>query len=234
MTSVNLEQSQNPYLGLGIYSIPDAARLLKINSAKIRRWVRGYRYAYQDQAKVSPPVWQGQLPTIGSSFSLGFLDLMEVRFVNAFIERGVSLQSVRKAVERARNLFDTDHPLCTDNFFTDGQTIFMQVGEEADEYELLDLVKNQYAFQKLLKPYMKDLQYQDSDVIRWWPMGKRRTVVIDPTRNFGGPIVDDRGVPTNIIAKSASREGISSTMRWYRLSRHEVTDAVNFEKSLAA
>ena len=36
-------------IGLGIYSIPEAARLTKVPNNTIYRWIRGYKYHSEDE-----------------------------------------------------------------------------------------------------------------------------------------------------------------------------------------
>lgn len=228
-------KQQSDYWGVGIYSLADAARLTGVNAQRIRRWVRGYEYQAEDESRSQRPVWSGQLPTLDDEVALGFLDLMEVRFVKAFIDRGVSLQSVRRAAARAKAFFETDHALCTNYFVTDGRTILAEVGEAAGEQKLLDLVKNQYAFKRILKPYLHGLEFDDDFVARWWPLGEQRSVVLDPDRSFGAPIASRSGVPTAVLAKAYQREDdLDRVARWYEVTKKEVKDAVQFETKLAA
>lgn len=223
------------YLGVGIYSVPEAARLTGLAPQRIRRWVRGYRYRQGDQTREKEPLWQTQHSAIDDELSLGFLDLMEVRFVNAFVELGVSLQSIRRAIEKASTYFDDNHALCHYEFLTDGRTIFLSAAEDEDDPELLDLVRSQFAFKKILQPYLRGLEYEDQMLARWWPLGRRRSVVIDPARSFGRPIGARSSVPTDLLAKAVTREGnVELVSRWYDVSLREVADAVAFEKSLAA
>ena len=225
----------SPYWGTGIYSIAEAARLTGVRAQRIRRWLRGYIYSYRDGKRESSPVWQSQLSDLDSEAALGFLDLMQVRFVNAFIEHGVSLHSVRLAAERAANMFNQHHPFCTPRFRTDGRTIFMDVGEETEDFELLDLVRNQFAFEKVLRPYLKGIEYEDEILVRWWPLGVKRRVVVDPARSFGAPITSINSVPTSMVANAVKREdSVAAVASWLCISQKEVRDAVQFERRLAA
>ncbi len=52
--------------------------------------------------------------------ALGFLDLIEIRFVDAFRRVGVSWATLRRANERAQEMFGGSHPFCTNRFVTDG------------------------------------------------------------------------------------------------------------------
>jgi hypothetical protein len=44
--------------------------------------------------------------------------------------------------------------------------------------------------------FFKELGFADRDTLMCWrPVTRRRLVVLDPTRNFGRPIVARRGMP---------------------------------------
>ena len=124
---------------------------------------------------------------------LDFLDLVEIRYVKAFVEAGVSWHVLRAAHERAAEMLHVDHPFATKRFFTDGQTILTRVAEPA----FLDLMGNQLAFSRILGRYLagaEGLDFDDNDMARrWWPMGRKRLVVIDAERSFGQPIVSTEG-----------------------------------------
>jgi hypothetical protein len=70
------------------YTVPEAVRLSGIPQVRLRRWLRGYTYATGEGRAASPSLWQRQLPHIDGTLGLGFLDLMEVRFVDAFRKAG--------------------------------------------------------------------------------------------------------------------------------------------------
>lgn len=229
--------STNSFLGVGIYSVGEAAQLAHVKMATIRRWVRGYSYRLDGKERQSPAVWQRQLPDIEGTMALSFLDLMEVRFVNAFRTHNVSWKAIRLAAVRARELFDRSHPFSTKSFKTDGKSIFAEVIEETGERHLLDLVKNQFAFQKILAPYLyKGLEFDESDqVARWWPLGKRKQVVIDPRRSFGRPIVASYGVPIAALADAYRVEGSYKFVAdWYEVTEKAVREAVEYHKNIAA
>ena len=72
-------------------------------------------------------------------------------------------------------------------------------------------------------------------LVRWWPLGESRGVVLDPTRNFGRPIVSRHGVPTEVLAAAAKAAGSAEEVaRWYEMPAAEIADAIEFERQLAA
>ena len=72
--------------GLGLYSIPQASRLLRMPSAKLRRWLK------EDYSVVARKV---------DNDTLTFLELMELHFIKMFRDEGVSLQTIRRATKMA-------------------------------------------------------------------------------------------------------------------------------------
>lgn len=227
----------NPnFLNTGIYSVPDAARLTRVSTWRIRRWLRGYRFRTKKKQYHSPPLWHGQLEPIDHSLALGFLDLIEIRFVDAFVKAGVSWTMLRKAHERGVELFENPHPFCTNRFVTDGRDIFAELHRKTGEASLLEIVNRQHVFAQIISPFLKELEFTDCDVlVRWRPATTRRLVVLDPTRNFGRPIVNQHGVPTEILATATKACGsIQEVSRWYEVPEDEIEDAVEFEQKLAA
>ena len=226
--------SATPLVGVGLYSVSEAARLTRIPARRIRRWVEGYAWGAAG-ARRSGPVVESQLAAIDGSIGLGFRDLMEVRFVDAFRRVGVSWPVLRIAHQRAAELFETAHPFNTKRFLSDGRRIFAEVGRESGERALLDLADNQWALRKVITPFLHGMEFGNGGVVRWWPLGERRQVVLDPERVFGQPIVHREGVPTIVLARAAQVEkSIEIVAGWFEVDRKAVRDAVDFESQLAA
>lgn len=226
-----------PLVGIGLYTLPEAARLTRVPQQTIRRWLFGYSYRFGGKKISSPPVWEGQVPRINSTLGLGFLDLMELRFLHAFRGHGVSLHAVRLAAKRAGEIFQQDHPFARKRFLTDGRRIFAEIVEAAGETQLLDLVKSQYAFQRVVQPSLyHSLEFSDGDeAVRWYPMWPRRHVVVDPQRSFGRPVTIEGHVPTDRLASAVRIEGsVDRVARLFDLPARAVRAAVAFERDLAA
>jgi len=227
----------NNLLGIGIYSVPEAARLAGVSPSRIRRWIRGYSFRSSGSLHKSPPVFKTQIPpTEKGELSLGFLDLIEVRFVNAFLSHGVTWPVIRRAESHARQLFATDHPFATKRFKTDGRKIFATLrNRAASDPALLDLADNQLAFNKLISPYLRGVEFEHDTAARWRPLGSKKRIVIDPQRSFGQPITDREGVPTAVLAAAFHAEGSEEAVaKTYRADLRSVRDALEFEQLLAA
>ena len=69
-----------------------------------------------------------------------------------------------------------------------------------------------------------------SQPARWWPLGEGHSVVIDPERSFGAPIVHREGVQTLILAQAALAENsIETAADRYDVDPIAVAEAVEYE-----
>lgn len=132
-------------IGIGIYSQPEAARLLRLTPTRLRRWVNGYTYRPQLSApgtrRTRPPVIQkSDIPVIGGRVALSFLELMELRVIRVLVEQhGIPLQAVRKAALTAQQEFATKYPLASRTVFVEGLRVFASVTAEADDSNVVEL-----------------------------------------------------------------------------------------------
>jgi uncharacterized protein (DUF433 family) len=223
-------------LQTGIYTIPEAARLTDVSPWRIRRWLRGYEFKAKHGRHRSAPVWTSQLEPIDNKMALGFLDLLEVHSVDAFISAGVTWKTLREAHAKAQKLVGHSHPFCTHRFATDGRAIFLELREKNEEIALWDMRDLQRVFERIIRPFLRNVEFDSGSVPRrWWPRGKSHLVALDPSRSFGQPIVFRDGVPTQTLARSAKANGsLQEVARWFEINESSVREAVEFEQRLAA
>lgn len=221
-------------IGVGSYTAPEAARLLKTTPRNVNRWLGGYTFNRGDQQRRMPPLWVTQHAAIDGHLELGFRDLIELRFVKAFLEAGVGLLAIRNCLDYARECAKDERPFSTRRFQTDGRTIFLESIDRADQVNLLDLKKRQYVFKQVIENTFKDLDIDDEAVTRWRPFRGKQSIVIDPLRAFGQPIVSKYGVPTVVLAEAVETEGsLEDVVRSYEVPANVVRDALEFEAGLA-
>lgn len=217
--------------------MPEAARLVQTTTTRVRRWLLGYRFPLRTGATAqSAPIFKPQLPQTEGHWAIGFLDLVELLFIKGFRDMRIALPYIRLAARRAAKRWKTDHPFCLKRFSTDGYEIFETLVDEVGEEELREVTKGQYHFYSVLGPYLRQLDYSDAgDVLRWWPLGKKRDIVVDPAVAFGRPVVVGSSVPTEaIFAAVGANESERQVATWYDLPISSVRAAVEFEESRAA
>lgn len=220
----------------GIYTIPEAARLSAVSPWRIRRWLRGYEFQAKHGRHRSEPVWQGHLAPIDHAMAIGFLDLIEIRCVDALVSAGVSWKTLRLAHAHAQEVLKLSHPFCTNQFKLAGHDIILEIPQGNAEPILWDIARDQREFGRITRPFLKGLEFLEGGLPgRWWPRGQRHLVALDPKRSFGRPIIFREGVPTETLARSVRANGsIREVARWFEISPASVREAVEFERSLAA
>ncbi|MCW3784196.1 helix-turn-helix domain-containing protein [Defluviimonas salinarum] len=223
------------FVGVGLYTITDAAQLLKAPPRTIRRWMEGYDYSREGERRHVEPLWRPDLPEIDGEVEISFRDLIELRFVRAFTEIGLGLKAIRNCLDVARDCIGSDRPFSTGRFRTDGKTIFLESLGHSEDPKLLDLRKTQYVFRDVVEQTFRDLDLEDDMVARWRPYRGKETIVVDPARAFGQPIATAFGVPTIVLFEAARAEGSAArAAALYEVDPAVVRDAVRFHEELAA
>lgn len=212
-------------IGMGLYTLSEAGLLLQVAPGKIARWLRGH----DANGKHYEPLWQPQI-ILDDGIGLGFRDLMEVRVAASFIAQGLPPVRVRQAIALARDFVGEDHPLSTRAFRTDGRSIFMQVVKENGEDALIDLFSRQYAFRDVVEQSLRHVDFDDTGrPAVWWPLGRSRSVLVDPARSFGQPIESETSIPVDALVRAVRAEGSAEeAARAWQVSPRAVRRALAF------
>jgi hypothetical protein len=221
-------------IGIGLYTVPEAARLTEVAAARVRGWVQGYHRGGGKPRRSG--IVAHQLPELEGKTALSFQTLIEVRFVRHFLGAGVSWRAIRQAAGAARLelVGVTGHRL---RFSTDGVTVFVDSLASGGDRQARDLVANQYVMLSILKQSIRsEFDLEGDDLIRaWHPRAATPLVLLDPRRSFGRPIVEP-GVPTQTLADAlrAERGDFARVAEMFGTSSDAVRQAAAFEMTLAA
>lgn len=214
----------------GCYVLRDARRLAGVPEAVSRRFVRHY--------KGELGLWGGGHQRLGERYYVTFRDLMELRVINAFRSVGLRWPVIVRTAVYGRDRFETDYPFSDRRFQTDGREVF--------EWGVAGLEQvsgsGQLAFERVVGPSLfEPLEYLDDAPVRWYPaedwgeIGIGRSVVVDPKRSFGAPVVTDGHIPTSTLYWNFIAEGEDAELvaRSYEISVDAVLRAVAFEEAAA-
>ncbi|MAM37248.1 MAG: hypothetical protein CL949_01790 [Erythrobacter sp.] len=217
----------------GFYSPADAARLLKVASPKLRGWLNG---------------WTGSTagPIVDRDFkdsrTISFLDLMEMRFIEAFRSQGVPMQTLRKAADRARRDWSVAHPfaLAKAVYLTDRRSVFAQVAEQEKDRITWDMASGQHEMWDVIETTIaKGVEFDPNSNLarRWHPLpGEFPSIGIDPAIAFGKPALTQERIPTAALHRMWRAEGgsISRVAAAYEISEDAVKAAVEYEITTAS
>jgi uncharacterized protein (DUF433 family) len=143
---------------------------------------------------------------------------------------------IHRVREKAAEFYpNVSHPFCTKQFITDGQRVFAEVYKKTRQKGLEELANDPRAFAEIARPLLKQFEFRQTALQRWWPLGIDRPIVVDPARNFGRPTLSAQGIATQTLAESARVNGsVEEVARWHEISAEAVKDAVEFERAPAA
>ncbi len=217
-------------LGHGVYTIPEAARLTGLRIGRVREWFRG-RSAPSDRRK---PIFHGDYEVIGGDTAISFHDLIDVFVVGQLRNHGVSLQIVHKVFGRLQKDLDSSHPFCHQQLLTDGKTVLTHGLDAEGQEEIIEVLSGQRVFADLIRPFLQKIDYDAQSLARRWRIANN--VVLDPTIQFGRPVVAGVSIATAVLAAAyqANDHDADLVADWYNVDPENVRAAVSFESKLAA
>lgn len=225
----------SPILGIGLYSLSEAARLVGVRPRTISRWMRGYTYTRAKERRSSPPLWKADVLDVGTDIQLSFRDLIELKLVSQFVEKGIPLNVVRSAYDFAKSSLNLERPFLTGKFQTNGKTIYLEGVERSGEKSLLDLRSKQYVFRQVVERQFKELDFDQGTAVRWRPFHGKTSIVIDPKRSFGVPIAEESGVPVSALVAAVEAEGsVQKAAAVFEVRPQVVRDAIKYVEELKA
>jgi uncharacterized protein (DUF433 family) len=216
-----------PSLGIGLYSIPDVARILNLDPSFVRRWLREYwGNRFKARKKISS-AWGG-----GRDKTVHFYTLIEFYVFYQLRKQGLSAQSIAKSHEIIAEEINNQFPFATSTILTDDKKIFYEINEEtvvnADKSKQLN-------FSAIIKEFCHQVDFgRDQLALRYWPLGKEKNIVVDPRHQLGQPTIKN----TNILAETLYRmytagEKVNFIASLYNVSRSDVDASIEFFKKAA-
>ncbi len=211
----------------GFFSIADAAHLLGSSRQSLRGWLNGYSNSSKG-------------PVIDRDFSgtraVSFLDLMELRFIAFFRNQGVSMPTLRRAAERARNDWQVQHPLAlaSSKYVTDRKKVIARSAEETGDERAWDMATGQHEMWVTIEQTIeKGVEFDPNTYLAkfWAPSpGEFPNVLIDPRVAFGRPVVKGTSVPTRTLYRQWQAEGHKTKVaKWFDVPEDAVETAISYE-----
>ena len=219
----------NLYIGSGIYTISDVSKILKLPYQKVYTWTNKY--------------WDGILASdihepysvrIGSIKTINFYALIEFYILYLLGESGVRTRKVLDSHKELSQLFNTKYPLAQKDIIekisTDGERIYFNLH---GSYLLLDGTK-QFNLD-FIEIFFKNLEFnKDLLASKFWPMGKKSSIVLDPERQLGLPVIGKTNIlPQSLFNLYKGGESVQLIASLYDIDENSVKDAIEFCQSAA-
>jgi len=210
-------------IGLGVYTLQEAALYAGISSHKLARWVFGFgKY---------PAVFDSQLY---SDRLVSFYDMVQAMAVDRARAKRVSLSKVREAVKRAQDEYQLPIPLAYRHvLYFDGELVI-----DLPDKRIVGLTgdaRDQNMIRPIVEPFLERLCFSEDGLARSYvPFAAHgRRIVLDPKRQFGQPIVEGTGYRADVLANAYRIEGtVESVTEQFNVESADVKAAVDYMKSL--
>ncbi|MDR3524054.1 MAG: hypothetical protein P4L66_08105 [Acetobacteraceae bacterium] len=223
-----------------IYPLAYAAQLAGLDSATARRWVKGHAYNYKGERRQAAPVIHIVRPGAPINGDLSFEELLTLRLVRAFRDKGLGLPTIKKAAQIAADKYGQSNPFVTKAFRSDGVSVFLELGKQAavgNERLLVNALTGQQEFRDVVEPSLfRDLVFVGDTPGQWFPLGLEHSVVIRPDQAFGSPHLKETGIRTDVVADAVIAEGaddaaVKAVAAWFNITEQQVRDAVEAERA---
>jgi uncharacterized protein (DUF433 family) len=218
-------------LGMPLYSVSEAGRLLGVLPATLKRWLEGY----EARGRHHPPIIR---PESTGSDSVTWGEFVEAGFLHEYRTR-LPLQRIRPLVDAMREQFEVEHPLAHFQPLVDRQKreTLSRLQTMTNTPEALYLVRwrdQQLMWAEPVEKFLDKVEFDPHAVARRvFPLGRHSPVSIDPELSFGVPQV--RGIRTEAIVELLNAgESPEAVARMWGMDEQEVEAARTWERSLKA
>lgn len=235
---------ERPMLGVGIYSPREAARYVRADISRFRRWIYG--------TKRSAPVFDPDIQRVGSREIVTFLDFAQALCVQDIrLNVGVPLQRIREAYETARTEHGVTHPFAMKNRIVvfgnleDPKKCALVLCKD-DETQDVDFLQEKYVqltgkkkgnalISEVVQKFSKQLYYSDEGLAGGYTAfeGFGHRVLIEPDVRFGKPYIADSVYEAETLADAVRHEGsVKRVSELYEVSQNAVKAAVQYMEEL--
>ncbi|AFL84873.1 hypothetical protein Belba_2310 [Belliella baltica DSM 15883] len=217
-----------PEIGKGIYTLPDISHILKIPYRKVRRWVRTYWDGKLGKKYQQQYSWERD-----GSVAVNFHTVVELYVMIQFAEKGVKTHEVLTAHQELAEIFQTPFPFAQkevlDQVQTDGKSVYWRI-----DNVLVSMNGTRQINLEIIKVFFKKLEFDGEVVSKLWPMGKESSIVIDPQRKFGHPIIEGKNIyPETIYGHFKAGDPVDYIAYIYQISEKQAQDAITYCESAA-
>ncbi len=206
----------------GIYTVPDVSKILRLPYQKVNYWLNTYWDKKLGDVFEDRYSW-----TIENSRAVSFHTLIEFYVFYHLSEVGIRPKDILKAHIELSELFATPFPFAKRTILEYIRTTGKKIFFESDKgiFSLDGIRQFNLDF---IKMFFKNLDF-DNDLVasRFWPLGKERSILIDPRRQFGHPVLGKTNIyPETIYNLFKAGEPIEFLAFTYDIDQSVVNDAI--------
>lgn len=213
-----------------MYTFGEVAHLAHVSPGTVRNWILGYTTKQRDVPPLltAPP---------DQTAHCSFVQLIEIVVAAQFRKAGhVSFKTVRNAYDNARTEWKLDYPFAHLKLRALGGHIIHIVRQSQSRTSLQSVDQlNQWTLPGLVQETIDQIDYESDLAARWYPVGKKVPIVVDPRISSGVPVVLGRGVTIEVIHKRfKAGQRIDFIAKDFELANSIVEEVLRYAEKVAA
>lgn len=217
-------------LGYGIYTIPDIANILNLKYHKVERLLNEYwdkRFVNALGKKYS---W-----AIGKTKAVSFHTLVEFYIFFQLKESGVSTQEILKAHKELSEMYNTAFPFAVSKIIQDISCAGRKIVFKTKKGDYINLDSTKQLNLGFIQEFAKKLVFDANNLAeKFYPLGKKNSVVVDPHHQFGQPVISETNIfPQTIFNLYNAKESKQFIAASYDITLKQVNDSIAYCKKAA-
>lgn len=220
-------------LGEGIYTAADAARILDIPYPKANYWFKFY--ARQKLSESVDYIYHFEIKNI---IAVNFLTLLEMNIFFKLKEKNFVTKDIIEIHRRMAEAFNTYYPFAHKTLYVEQFDAKVKRKKHqvffGDSGLFVHLDRDvQTTFPEIVMPLCEKITFDNKQLAkRYYPLGKDRTVVVDPQHQFGQPVIEGTNILTEtLVDYYRGGESVDFIASLYNIRPQNVKDAIEFAKA---
>lgn len=211
-------------IGQGIYTAADASRILKVPYPKANYWFK--YYAKQKFPSTTHHTYHFK---IKDTIAVNFWTLIEMSVFYTLKEKGIRTSKIIKAHTIMSEFLATPHPFAKEEIYIDGKSLLFGNNEQL----LTADARLQSVLIQVLKPFIRKIQFDDERMAKkFYPLGKNKSIVVNPEHQFGQPVIEGTNILTQTIFNLLQAgEPKKSIAKLFDLTINQINDTIEFTKA---
>lgn len=211
-------------IGNGIYTVGEISRILRLPYAKVSAWLKRYWDGRLGEAYSRNYSWK-----VNDTKAVGFHTLVEFYVMMQFSEAGVRPVQVLHAHMELSSMYGTAFPFAKkevlESIQTDGKKIFLKTPKG-----MITLDGTRQLNLEFIEMFFRKLEFGAGQLATsFYPLGKEKSIIVDPKRQFGHPVIGGANIyPETIYNLHKAGEPDSFIAFTFEISEQEVLDAIEY------
>jgi len=213
-------------LGIGIYTVSEAAKYARVPTTKLARWILG--------TSRSRPVVIAQIdPSKNTDRWVTFLDFiqcMAIRDIRIYWPN-IHLDKIRSTIDMARQKFNIEYPFAMKHAtYRFGDQIILEIPGYGT-IEATGPHKSQLNMRRVIEQYLEDLSWDAKGLAaKYTPFSFRgHDIVLDPSIQFGEPTVNPGRYTVSTLCNAYEAEGgYDAAAKAYGVPKEAVEAAMRY------